>query len=319
MVIWGIKIRFHLLVCVSIVLLVNLAKARLYLFPIHGSHATKCFEIIHPNVQGVSPVVSHAHYKYFVTFIDDYSCFTWVYFLRSKADVFSMFQTFVALIETQFSICIKVLRSDSGGEYMSHNFQNYLQQKGILSQRSCPYTPQQNGVAECKNQHLLDVVRTLLIESYVPSKFWVEALSTTVYLINRLPMQTLQYDSPYFRLFGSHPEYQSLHAFGCVCFVHLPPTECHKLAAKSARCAFMGYSNAHKGFVCYDATANKLRVSKNVIFFENQYFFQSHLLSKSDLVMLPNFENMSHVVATLSIRCCVPETSSTPTNAPFRH
>ena len=144
---------------------------------------------------------------------------------------------------------------------MSHNFQNYLQQKGILSQCSCPYTLQQHRVAEHKNRHLLDVVRTLLIESSGPSKFWVEALSNVVYLINRLPMQTLLYDSPYLCLFGNHPEYQSLHTFGCVCFVHLPPTERHKFTAQSTRCAFMGYSNAQKGFVCYDAAANKLHVS----------------------------------------------------------
>jgi IS30 family transposase len=81
---------------------------------------------------------------------------------------------------------------------MSHSFQAYLQQKGIISQRSCPYTPQQNRVAESKNHHLLDVVRTLLIDSFVPSKFWVEALSTAVYLINHLPTTTLNYDSPYF-------------------------------------------------------------------------------------------------------------------------
>ena len=140
---------------------------------------------------------------------------------------------------------------------MSNTFQNYLQQKGIISQRSCPYTPQQNGVAERKNHHLLDVVRTLLIESSVPTKFWVEALSTAVYLINRLPTVTLNYDSPYLRLFGIPPEYKSLYTFGCVCFVHLPPTERHKLAAQSVTCVFMGYSPTEKGFICYDDHANK--------------------------------------------------------------
>ena len=162
-------------------------------------------------------------------------------------------------LNTQFLACSKLQQSNSWGKYMSHNFQNYFQQKEIISQRSYSYTPQQIRVAKHKNQHLLDVVRTLLIESSIPSKFWVEALSITVYLINHLPMQTLQYDSPYLCLFGNHPKYQSLHTFGCVCF--------------------MGYSNAQKGFVCYDATTNKLHVSRKVIFFENQYFFQSHFLS----------------------------------------
>ena len=132
-----------------------------------------------------------------------------------------MFKALFALVETQFSAKIKILQSDSGGEYMSNEFQFFLQSHGIMSQRSCPFTLQQNGVAERKNHHLFDVVRTLLIESCVPSHFWCEALSTTVYLITRLPSPNLNNDSPYFRLFGHAPNYSNLHIFCCVCFVHI--------------------------------------------------------------------------------------------------
>ena len=93
----------------------------------------QCFDIIHSDVWGIAPIVSHAHYKYFATFIDDFSRFTWVYFLWAKAEVFSVFKRFLALIETPFSASIKVLRSDSGGEYMSNEFQDFLQSKGIIS------------------------------------------------------------------------------------------------------------------------------------------------------------------------------------------
>lgn len=173
-----------------------------------------------------------------VTFIDDYSRFTWVHFLRSKEEIFHIFQTFVAYVENQFSTCLKVLRS------VSHKFQDFLQQKGFVSQRSCPYTPQQNGMAERKNHHLLGVVHTLLLESSVPSKFWVEALSTAVYLINCFPSEVLEFVSPYYPLFGSHPSYQALYTFGYVCFVHLPSPERHKLAAQSVQCACLGYSSS---------------------------------------------------------------------------
>jgi len=80
----------------------KLGKSKSLSFPMQGSRASTCFEIIHTDVWGVSPVLSHAQYRYSVTFIDDYSRFTWVYFLHSKADVFSIFQTFVALVETIF-------------------------------------------------------------------------------------------------------------------------------------------------------------------------------------------------------------------------
>jgi hypothetical protein len=150
-----------------------------------------------------------------------------IFFNPNLSEVLSVFQTFVTYIENQFSTGIKILRFNSSGEYISHEFHDFLHHKGIVSQRSCPYTPQQNGVAKCKNRHLLDVVRTLLLESFIPPKFWVEALPTAVYLINKLPSQVLNFDSPYLCLHHQHPSYLNLHTFGCVCFVYLPPHERH--------------------------------------------------------------------------------------------
>ena len=203
----------------------KLGKSKVLPFSHHASRASQCFELIHSDVWGIAPVVSHAHYKYFVTFIDDFSRFTWVYFLRSKGEVFSVFHRFLALLETQFSAIIKVLGFESGGDYMSNEFQVFLQSKGIISQRSCPSTPQQNGFVERKNRHLLDVVRTLFLESSVPPLFWCEALSIAVHLINRLPSPIINHVSPFSKLFGHSPLYSDLHTFGCVCFVHLPPHE----------------------------------------------------------------------------------------------
>ena len=121
----------------------KLGKSKVLPFPHHASRASQCFELIHSDVWGITPAVSHAHYKCFVTFIDDFSRFTWVYFLRVKGEVFPVFQHFLALLETQFYANIKVLRHDSGGEYMSNEFHVFLQRKKIISLGSCPLTPQQ--------------------------------------------------------------------------------------------------------------------------------------------------------------------------------
>lgn len=272
----------------------RLGKSKVLPFPIHTPKIVQPFDLIHSDVWGMAPITSHANYKYFVTFIDDYSRFTWIYFLHSKDELFSVFKLFHAYIQTQFSANIKILRSDNGGEYMSHLFQEFLQTNGIISQRSCPSTPQQNGVAERKNRHLLDVVRTLLLESFVPPRFWCEALSTTVHLINRLPSPSLNHVSPFFQLFGHTPNYSNLRTFGCVCYVHLPTHERTKLTAQAVQCAFLGYSVHQKGFLCYDPNLRRIRVSRNVIFFENQYFFSTH---KDDLSpsfsVLPIFTNSS--------------------------
>ena len=137
----------------------------------HTSRASHCFDLIHSDVWGPSPVSSHEKFKYYVTFIDGHRKFTWVYFLRSTSEVFHTFTEFLAYVENQFSTSIKTLRTDSSGEYLSTKFQAFLAFKGIIHQRSYPSTPQQNGVAERKNRHILDVVRTLLLESSVPSMF----------------------------------------------------------------------------------------------------------------------------------------------------
>ena len=124
---------------------------------------------------------------------------------------------------------------------MSHEFQSFLQNQGIISQRSCPSTLGQNGVAERKNPHLLDIVRTLLLESSVPPRFWCEALSTVVHLINRLLSPTLQNVSPFIKLFRHSPSYFDLHTFSCVHFVHLPAYEHNKFTTRSVKCVFLGY------------------------------------------------------------------------------
>lgn len=165
---------------------------------------------------------SPTHCKYFVTFIHNFSRFTWIYFLCSKSKVFDAFQKLFAWIENQFSKHVTILCSDSSGEYMSNEFQTFFQIYGITSQRSCPYIPQQNGVAERKNHHLFDVTRTLL-ESSLPSTFWVEGISAAVHIINRLPSVKLQNQSSYVWLHGQAPTYTNLHTFGRVYYVHLLP------------------------------------------------------------------------------------------------
>ncbi|KZV50197.1 endoribonuclease Dicer3b-like [Dorcoceras hygrometricum] len=136
-------------------------------------------------------------------------------------------------------------------------------------------------------------VRTLLIESSVPPKFWVETLTTASFLINRLPSSALDFDSPYFRLHGHHPTYTNLHIFGCVCFMHLPSPEKHKLSAQSVRCAFLGFSPTSKGYLCYDPISNRVRISRNVIFFENQWFFPLSHSSEPSFAFLPSFDDTS--------------------------
>ena len=131
-------------------------------------------------------------------------------------------------------------------------------------------------------------------------------VSTAIHLINCLPSPTTNHVSPFFELFGHSPLYSDLRTFGCVCFVHLLPHERHKLTVRSVKYGFLGYAIPHKGYVCYDPHASRIRVSQNVIFFENQYFFPYHVqLSSASVSLLPIFFRISNNCGKVQTWFCV--------------
>lgn len=89
-------------------------------------------------------------FRFFVTFVDDYSRTTWVYLLKQKNDVFAAFKSFHFMVSTHFTTPIKIMRSDNGGEYISHDFSSFLDASAIVHQITCPSTPKQNGVTKRK-------------------------------------------------------------------------------------------------------------------------------------------------------------------------
>ena len=100
--------------------------------------------------------------RYFVTFIDDKSRFTAVYFMKTKDQVLEKFKEYEVMVTNMTEKKIKILRSDNGGEYTSKEFSNYLKEKGIQQQLSVPRTPQQNGVAERMNRTTQETARSMI-------------------------------------------------------------------------------------------------------------------------------------------------------------
>ena len=85
-----------------------------------------------------------------------------MYFLKQKYEVFEIFKVFKGLVENLSGNKIKVLRNDNGNEYVNNNLQHLCKENGIQMQHSVTYTPHQNGVAECKNRALKEMVTCLL-------------------------------------------------------------------------------------------------------------------------------------------------------------
>jgi transposase InsO family protein len=107
-------------------------------------------------------LTSLSGYVYYVSFIDDYSRKTWVYFLKSKDEVFGKFKEFKALIENLYERKIKILKSDNGGEYTSKDFVKFCIDVRIKRELTTPYNTQQNGVAERNNRTIMEAMKTMI-------------------------------------------------------------------------------------------------------------------------------------------------------------
>jgi transposase InsO family protein len=133
------------------------------------------------------------------------------------------------------------MQSDNCSEYTSNAFKNFLETHGILHRLTCPHTFEQNGIAERKHRHIIETGLSLLAQSSLNSKHWVDAFFTTVYLINRMPTVVLDHQSPYFKLFNRHPDYPVLSKLLGVCFPLFRSYNSHKLAFHSKKYIFLGY------------------------------------------------------------------------------
>lgn len=182
-------------------------------------------DLIFSDVWGHAPT-SVGRFEYYVSFIDDYSKFTWIYLIHHKSEVFQCLHTFQNLVECQFGRKILVVQLDLGGEYQA--LISLLTKIGIAHHVSFPRAHKQNSSAKYKHRPIVEVGLTLLAHSSLPLKFWDEAFMI-VYLINRLPSKILNHTTPFECLFGEPPEYKHLCVFGCAVWPNLHPYNTWKL------------------------------------------------------------------------------------------
>ncbi|MCO5610117.1 hypothetical protein L7F22_064352 [Adiantum nelumboides] len=219
---------------------------------------TRKLQLVHSDVCGPMRTPSVGNSLYFVTFIDDFSRFCWVYPLKAKSDVFAIFQHYVAMVENETGCKVQTLRTDRGGEYMSGAFKDFLGKKGIKHQCTMPYTPQQNGVAERKNMSLMEMARCMLKAKSLPHKLWMEAVACAAHVLNRCPTCALKTITPYESWYDKKPSVSYLRVFGCLAYAHIPQQLRGKLDDKAVKCIFVGYSSGSKGYRLYNLTTNKI-------------------------------------------------------------
>jgi hypothetical protein len=182
-------------------------------------------QLIHSDV-GSYEVILREGYKYFITFIDDCLKFLHVFPMKYKSDSFSCFKLFRAFFEKTESHKILSLRTDNGGEYVSKEFESYLESSGIKHEPGPPHSPELNGVPERTNRTISNLVRAALLQANLPKSFWADALRHSLFPFNSFPCNTpMGFKSPASILQAHETDLKLIHPFGCLVWYKTPEAD----------------------------------------------------------------------------------------------
>ena len=208
---------------------------------------SKPLELLHTDLCGPMPVTSHGGNSYFITLLDDHTGYSIVQPLRRKSDVADFLKATITMLERQTGHTVQRIRSDNGGEFINADLATFYQSKGIRSETTVPYTPQQNGKAERLNRTLMEKARPMLADANLPKNLWAEAVTTANYLRNRSPA-TGHNATPYELFHGIKPDLSNLRTFGARAYAHVPSSLRTKLDTVSEPGRFIGYASNSKGY-----------------------------------------------------------------------
>lgn len=214
-----------------------------------------------------------------------YSRGTWVYLMSHKTDAIKLIRNFVIMVSKQFGTHVKRILSDNGMEFLSKECTNFMHSQGILHERSCAYTPQQNGVVERKHRHLLEIARAVLFQAQMPLSFWPYSVLIAAFIINRLPSSVLKWRTPFQVLYNKEPDYTRLKPFGCLAYAANVLPMKSKYASRSHIRVFLGYVFGMKGYQLFDLETKQLLISRDVRFLESVFPFAKETLPTSDVPM----------------------------------
>jgi hypothetical protein len=232
--------------------------------------------------------------RYFITFINDCTRFCYVYLLNSKEEALHYFKTYKAEVENQLERKIKRLRSDRGAEYFSGDFSDFYVEHGIIHERTPPYSPQSNGVAERKNHTLTDLVNAMLETSGLSKKWWGEAILTACNVLNKVPIKNKEI-TPFEEREKRKLNISYLRTWGCLAKVNVPINKKHKLGPKIVDCVFLGYAFHIIGYRLLiinsgilDMLVCTIMESRDATFFEDEFPMKDTHNTSSDEPTIPH-------------------------------
>jgi transposase InsO family protein len=229
-------------------------------------------ELLHMDLFGPIAYITINRSKYCLVIMDDYSCFTWVFFLQEKSQTQETLKRFLRRSQNEFGLRIKKIRSDNGTKFKNSQIQGFIEKEGIKHEFSSPYTPQQNGVVKRKNRTLLDMARTMLDKYKTPDRFWAEAINTACYSINRLYLHQILKKTSYELLTGKKPNVSYFRVFGSKCFILIKRGRNSKFASKAVEGFLLGYDSNTRAYRVFNKSTGLVEVSSDIVFDETNGF-----------------------------------------------
>ncbi|GJX19523.1 putative ribonuclease H-like domain-containing protein [Tanacetum coccineum] len=208
---------------------------------------TKPLFMLHMDLFGPTFVSSLMHKKYCLVVTDDYSRFTWVFFLATKDETSEILKNFIKEIENLVDKNVKIIRCDNGTEFKN-----------------------KNGVAERRNRTLIEAARTMLADFKLPTTFWAEVVSTACYVQNRVLVVKPHNKTPYELFRGFKPALSFMKPFGCHVTILNTLNNLGKFDGKSDEGFFVGYSLSSKAFRVYNTRTRKVEENLHIGFLENK-------------------------------------------------
>ncbi|CAI7749232.1 unnamed protein product [Closterium sp. NIES-53] len=182
-----------------------------------GSDAEEALAVVHIDLCGPFGVAAKDGSLNFQPLKDRHTRFVWVMLVAKKSDVLREFQKWLVLVERQAKKLVLMLRSDRGGEFLGKEFTDFVDGKGIVHDLTCPYTPQQNGMAEREMRTVVESMRTMLLHMGMQHHWWHLALRQAVWVRNCLEwLTTPPGTTPYQLLTGKKPDLTLARVWGCM-------------------------------------------------------------------------------------------------------
>ncbi|GKB50851.1 putative ribonuclease H-like domain-containing protein, partial [Tanacetum coccineum] len=226
--------------------------------------------MLHMDLFGPTFVSILMNKKYCLVVTDDYSRFTWVFFLASKDETSGILKSFITRIENLVDKKVKIIRCDNGTEFKNRVMSEFCKKKGIKKEFSVARTLQQNSVAERRNRTLIEAARTMLADSKLPTTFWAEAVNTACYVQNRVLVVKPHNKTPYELFRGRTPVLSFMGPFGCHVTILNTLYYLGKFEGKSDEGFFVGYSLNSKAFRVYNIRTRKVEENLHIRFLEDK-------------------------------------------------